>query len=250
LFGNGARLMRVPRVIYEDNHLLVVDKPAGLPTAGVTDRPSVVSWGREYIKRRYDKPGNVFLGVVSRLDSVTSGVLVVARTSKAASRLSDQIRRRRIGKRYLAIIRGSPAPQEGHLVDTLWKDDAAHRMRVAAGPRTAGGQEAELRYRTLWGWRRQGEELSLLAVELLTGRKHQIRVQLAARNWAVIGDRKYGEGAAPVDGGIALHSWLLTLEHPTRREPLRFTADPPAAWRQLLPPRFDWDQIVVNRASD
>lgn len=235
--------MRPPRVIYEDNHLLVVDKPAGLPTAGVTDRPSLIDWGRDYLKRRYHKPGNVFLGIVSRLDTVTSGVLVVARTSKAASRLSDQMRRRQIHKRYLAILRGNPSPAAGHLVDAVFKDDAAHRMRVAKQPSTAGAQRAELHYRTLHNWEQRGDPRSLVAVELLTGRKHQIRVQFAARRWPVIGDRKYGERSAALDGGIALHAWQLDFEHPTRREPLHFEAAPPAAWKDLLPRQFDLQQL-------
>jgi 23S rRNA pseudouridine1911/1915/1917 synthase len=245
--------MLAPTVLHEDNHLLVVDKPAGIATAGVVDRPSVYQWAVDYIKEKYQKPGNVFIGVVSRLDTVTSGVLVLARTSKAASRLSDQLRRGTIRKTYLAILAGQPDADSGQLVDDVYKDDAAHRMRVVRqthSPQQSpqGAKQATLRYQTLHRWHHKGQAnqqgndpgqpLAAVQVELLTGRKHQIRLQFSARGWPIWGDRKYDKSAANWGQGIALHAWQLQFEHPTTRQTIRFDAQPPAIWQQLLP--VDW----------
>ncbi len=244
--------MLTPTVLHEDNHLLVVDKPAGIATAGVVDRPSVYQWAADYIKKKYQKPGNVFIGVVSRLDTVTSGVLVLARTSKAASRLSDQLRRGTIRKTYLAILAGQPDADSGQLVDDVYKDDAAHRMRVVRQsnsrqqalsqqpPARQGIQQAVLRYQTLHRWHHggQGQPLAAVQIELLTGRKHQIRLQFSARGLPIWGDRKYDKSASNWGQGIALHAWQLQFEHPTSRQTMRFDAQPPAIWRQLLPD--DW----------
>jgi 23S rRNA pseudouridine1911/1915/1917 synthase len=215
-------------ILYEDNHLLAVNKPAGLPTMGVAaDAPSMVRLAKEYLKRRYDKPGNVYLGVVSRLDSVVSGVLLLARTSKAAARLNEQFAGRQTSKFYWAIVAGHLDPPAGELVDWLFKDEAHKRMAVGT-ERTVGAQRAELRYRRL----QTIGSGSLLEIELITGRKHQIRVQLAARGHAVRGDRKYGSDE-PFAVGIALHARRLVVEHPTRREPLELVAPLPGAWRRL-----------------
>ncbi|WP_417747266.1 RluA family pseudouridine synthase [Rosistilla oblonga] len=214
-------------ILYEDNHLLVIDKPAGIATQGVTDGTSVFDQASEYIRVKYQKPGKVYLGIVSRLDTVTSGVLVLARTSKAASRLSDMLRRRTIEKRYLAVVEGQLPQPEGTLVDFVRKDDAAHRM-VVSRESTADAKRAELRYRVIESSGRQ----SLIEVELITGRKHQIRLQLASRGMPVIGDRKY-DASSTFPQGIALHAWQLTFEHPTKREPMSFECRPPKSWQRL-----------------
>ncbi|WP_417740593.1 RluA family pseudouridine synthase [Rosistilla oblonga] len=214
-------------ILFEDNHLLVIDKPAGIATQGVTDGTSVFDQASEYIRVKYQKPGKVYLGIVSRLDTVTSGVLVLARTSKAASRLSDMLRRRTIEKRYLAVVEGTLPDAEGTLVDFVRKDDAAHRM-VVCRESTADAKRAELRYRVIESSGRQ----SLIEVELITGRKHQIRLQLASRGMPVIGDRKY-DASSTFPQGIALHAWQLTFEHPTKREPMSFECRPPKSWQRL-----------------
>lgn len=212
-------------VLYEDNHLLVVNKPAGLATVGVRpEDASLAKAAKAYLKRRYAKPGNVFLGVVSRLDAPVSGVVVLARTSKAAARLSEQFRSRDVSKVYWAIVAGGVEPPSGECVHWVRKDDARQRMVVVPAG-TAGGQEARLRYRRL----RPVARGTLVEVELLTGRKHQIRVQLAAQGWPIVGDKKYGS-REPFPQGIALHSRRLTLRHPTRGEILTFEAPPPTAW--------------------
>ncbi len=213
-----------PSILYEDNHLLVIDKPPGMSTQGaVPGAASVVDWARSYLKRRYAKPGNVFVGVVSRLDRDVSGALVLARTSKAAARLNDQFRLRTTEKIYWAIVEGAP-PATFDCVDYLKVDERRPRVEtVDAG--IAGAQEARLRGRRL----RFAGPMSLVEVVLETGRKHQIRVQLASRGWPIVGDRRYGS-ARSFAAGIALHARRLTIEHPTRREPMTFEAPLPASW--------------------
>jgi 23S rRNA pseudouridine1911/1915/1917 synthase len=214
-------------VLYEDNHLFAVNKPAGIPTQGAeAERGSLLALAKTYIKEKYHKPGNVYLGTVSRLDAAVSGVVVFARTSKAAARLAEQFRDRTVRKIYWAIVAGNPAPFAA-CEDWLAKDEVRHRMRVVEA-RSAGAANARLAYRRLKrvgrGW--------LLEVSLETGRKHQIRAQLAARSLPILGDQKYGSRES-FPGGIALHGRLLELVHPTRGEPMTFLAEPPPAWRSF-----------------
>ena len=215
--------------LHLDNHLLVVDKPAGmLSQADRTGDPDLVTWAKTYLKERFDKPGNVFIGLVHRLDRPASGVVVLARTSKAAGRLSDQFRRRSTEKRYLAVVQGVLG-ERGEAVDGILRGDGGSVRVVAADHPDA--QRAALRWRTLAADARQ----SLVEVELLTGRKHQIRAQLAARGAPVLGDFRYGDATPFADGrGIALHAVRLTIEHPTRREPMTFSSAPPSAWAGLF----------------
>jgi len=223
-------------ILYEDNHLLAINKRAGLPTMGVTaGMPSLVRLAKSYLKHKYNKPGNVYLGVMSRLDSVASGVTLLARTSKAAARLTEQFRARRVAKIYWAIVSGSMEPPAGELDDWVAKDEARERM-VVVRPNTTGAKQALLSYRTL-------EKLdggSLLEIELETGRKHQIRLQLSARGFPIVGDRKYGSRALfvknPKTSGsmpqaIALHARSLMIEHPVRGEEITFVAPLPPTWR-------------------
>lgn len=214
-------------VIYEDNHLLVVNKPAMLATMGVSDdAPSLLASAREYIRRQYDKPGNVYLGIVSRLDAPVTGLVLLARTSKAAARLTEAFRSRAVEKTYLAAVEGRPSPPTGELEHYLRKDDRHRKVHVthAAQP---DAQLARLAYCVV----EAADQASLLEVTLETGRKHQIRVQLAKIGHPVIGDRKYGARSL-FSNGIALHAWRLAIEHPVRREPLRFEAPIPASWRR------------------
>ncbi len=215
-------------ILFEDNHLLAVLKPAGLPTMGVEPgRPSLVTIAKDYLKRKHHKPGNVYLGVVSRLDAAVSGVILLARTSKAAARLTEQFRRGDVEKTYWALVEGRPEPAEASCVDWLCKDERQQRMVICA-PEQPGSQQARLRYRTL----RILPRVTLLEVLLETGRKHQIRVQLARRGHPVLGDRKYGATMA-FPRGVALHSRRLELQHPVRKTPLRLDAPLPAAWRKF-----------------
>jgi 23S rRNA pseudouridine1911/1915/1917 synthase len=206
-------------ILYEDNHLLVVNKPAGvLSQEDHTGRPDVLTLCKAWIKREYQKPGNVFLGLLHRLDQPVSGVMVLARTSKAASRISDQIRKRKVNKRYLTVVEGS-APDNGYLSHHMLKDEKTNISRVVSKS-TPGSREANLTFETL---EREGN-LSLLRINLITGRAHQIRVQLAESGFPVWGDRKYG--SRNTDGNIALHAEEFTLEHPTLKKTMIFRAIP------------------------
>ena len=213
-------------VLYEDNHLLVVNKPAGLATMGATTgTTTAVTLAAEYLKERYQKPGNVFVGVVSRLDRLVSGVLVLARTSKAASRLSQQFRDQTTDKRYTALVEGKwVAPDWLQLEDWVIKDEPRQRMRVAA-ENAPGAQLARLKVRAV----ATRSPWTQLSIELQSGRKHQIRLQLAHQGHAILGDRKY-DATSRFPHGIALHCQQLTLQHPTRREPLSFMAPSPDYW--------------------
>lgn len=227
------------QVLYEDNHLLVVNKPAGLATMGVgPDEASLWRRARGYIKAQYQKPGNVYLGVVSRVDAAVTGVVVFARTSKAASRLSEQFREAEVGKVYWAIVERLPDPPVGACTDWLVKDEGLHKM-VVVSPHVPQAQEARLTYRTLMrlpqGTVPGALQATLVEVRLETGRKHQIRVQLAARGWHVVGDAKYG-ARSTFSRGIALHAQKLTLTHPVRRTPIEVVAPLPSYW----PNTGDW----------
>lgn len=213
-------------VLFEDNHLLVINKPAGWVSQGANPGvPSVVEKITEYLKTKYHKPGNVFVGIVSRLDSQVSGVMVVARTSKAAARLTTQFAQRQPQKKYWALISSAaPLPSSGELTDELWHDDAAHLVRVSPSPRP-DSKTARLEFRDLLQlgrWR-------CLEVNLFTGRKHQIRVQLAHSGAPIFGDQKYGS-SEPFPQGIALHSRQLSFVHPVRDSVVDCVAALPWTW--------------------
>jgi 23S rRNA pseudouridine1911/1915/1917 synthase len=206
------------RVLFEDNHCLAVVKPARLLVAGdETGDETLLDRAKAYLKQKYAKPGDVYLGLVHRLDRPVSGVVLFARTSKAAGRLSEQFRAGTTQKVYHALVETMPLPREGELHDWLLKDEAANHSRTV--PRsTPGAKECALRYRVLEPRRPEG--MSLIEVTLLTGRSHQIRVQLSSRGWPIVGDAKYGARRAFEEGAIALHAHELTFEHPVRREPV------------------------------
>jgi 23S rRNA pseudouridine1911/1915/1917 synthase len=214
-----------PGVLYEDNHLLALDKPSGMPAAHFDGETGTADhWAKDYLRRKYRKPGNVFLGVVHRLDRPTSGVLLFARTSKAAARLSDQFRDGTARKVYLAVTTGCHWPDAGELRDWLLHDDPARRVR-AVPPDTPGAKPAETAVRVL---ARDGGR-TLLELRPATGRKHQLRVQLASRGGPIVGDAKYGS-PVPLGDAIALHAKSLTVAHPTRGERLTFAAELPPHW--------------------
>lgn len=218
-------------VLYEDNHLLVVNKPAGIPTMGVAEgEPSLWREAKEYVKEKYSKPGNVFLGVVSRVDTPVTGVVIFARTSKAAARLSEQFREGEVGKTYWAVVEAPPQPPRGKCKDILVRADRQRKVRVvkAGEERPEDGQDAVLEYRTI---RKLGRG-ALIEVQLLTGRKHQIRVQMSSRGWPIVGDKKYGANTK-FAGGIALHARQLRLQHPVTKEPLEISAPVPLDWQAL-----------------
>ena len=213
------------KVLYEDNHLLAVNKPAGLATMGTPGpRPTLLVVAKQYIKQKYDKPGNVYLGVMSRLDAPVTGVVLLARTSKAARRMTEQFRSHQVEKTYWAIVEGSVKPAGETCVDWVGQDERHRRMHVV-GPKLPGAKQARLAYRRLAAV--EGD--SLLEVELETGRKHQIRLQLAHRGHPILGDRKYGS-LRKWPSGIALHARRLVIAHPVGGEPLEVTAPLPGGW--------------------
>ena len=213
------------KVLFEDNHLLVLDKPALLPTMGVQeDQDSLLKQARSYIKQKYNKPGNVYLGVVSRIDSFVTGAVVFARTSKAAARLTRQFSQSQPEKKYLAIVPAKNCESDALLEHYVAKDEPNHRMMTVDSSHSAA-KHARLEYKTIGEY---GNDC-LVEIRLMTGRKHQIRLQFSASGMPIVGDRKYGS-KRPFVKGIALHSNRLTIEHPTSREPMTFTSQPPSYW--------------------
>jgi 23S rRNA pseudouridine1911/1915/1917 synthase len=209
-------------ILFEDNHCLAVNKPAKLLTMGdETGEPTLLEQAKQYLKQKYNKPGDVFLGVVHRLDRPTSGVVLFARTSKAAGRLSDQLRRQAMTKTYLALVEGVPEQESGTLSHWLLKNRETNVVKVVK-PETPQSQHAELSYRTI----KQTGGRSLLEVIPKTGRSHQIRVQLAELGTPIVGDKKYGS-PTKLGGRICLHASRLEFEHPTRKEPVKVEAPLP-----------------------
>jgi 23S rRNA pseudouridine1911/1915/1917 synthase len=220
-------------ILFEDNHCLAVVKPAGLLTQGVRDRmPSLEAMVKAYLKEKYHKPGNVYLGIPHRLDRPVSGVVLFARNSKAAARLAEQFEQRRVRKVYWALVEGHVEPHAGCWEDWVRKVPQEARSELAVEG-VEGAQLARLSYKRL----RIGPDWSLLEVELLTGRMHQIRVQSAGRGHPVLGDATYGAlhsfgppAELPRDRVIALHGRSLTFLHPLRFEPVTLTALLPSFW--------------------
>ncbi|MDR1485364.1 MAG: RNA pseudouridine synthase [Planctomycetaceae bacterium] len=214
-------------ILYEDNHLLAVLKPSGLATMGLPEgEETLLTLAKKYIKHKYNKRGEVYLGVVSRLDVPVSGVVLFARTSKAAARLNDQFRNHTVEKIYLAVVEGEIVPAESELVGNICEDKRHRKVKLTHDD---NGKESKLYYRKLG---RSGGN-SLIEINLLTGRKHQIRAQLSAHGFPVLGDIKYGAKKKynininrnekkkrdfllqKINGnGIALHAYKLSVNHP------------------------------------
>lgn len=204
-------------VLYEDNHLLVVIKPPGVPTQADSSKDEdMLTIAKKYIKEKYDKPGEVYLGLVHRLDRPVGGVMVFARTSKAASRLSEQIRKGIFKKTYICMCEGKP--KGGVMEHYLLKDPFENKV-VAAGQNAKGAKYSKLKYEVL----AYKDDISTCQVDLITGRSHQIRVQFAASGHPLVNDMKYNKNAKP-GWWVALYSKSIEFEHPIKKEPLIFTA--------------------------
>lgn len=209
-------------ILYEDNHLLVVVKPPNLLSQGdATGDPDLLSLLKDFLKEKYNKPGNVYLGLVHRLDRPVGGVMVLAKTSKAAARLSEQIREGKFGRSYLAVVHGHPKKLSGRLATYLLKDRQKNLVQVVK-PGTKGAQEAVLRYQVV----DMTAQLSLVRIELETGRSHQIRVQMAEMGHHLVGDQRYGPRSNERQQ-IALWAEKIRLIHPTTKEELEFSQAPP-----------------------
>jgi 23S rRNA pseudouridine1911/1915/1917 synthase len=222
------------RVLYEDNHLLVLSKPACVPTVPDSSKDmSLLDWGKMYLKKTRSKPGNVFLGVVHRLDRPVSGVVCFAVTSKAASRLSDQFRAHKMSKTYLALTEKKPPSDQGVLEHMLIKNMGKNIVRVTSpGFAEAGGKFAQ----TSWTLLEAKEGIYLLELKPGTGRSHQLRVQCAAMGCPLLGDVKYGAEVPLPDASIGLHAYKLKFLHPIRRKGHSFSTPPPGSgpWRPFM----------------
>ena len=241
-------------ILCEDGPLLAVNKPAGLPTQGVpVALPSLESAVKAYLKDKYQKPGNVYLGIPHRLDRPVSGVVIFARNSKAAARLAEQFRLREVRKWYLAVTEGCPDSTAGMLSDWLLKEPELAQMNVVPAE-TPGAKLATLSYRLL---ERKGDR-SLLLIELHTGRMHQIRIQAASRGLRILGDTTYGgpeffdiDDESDDEGelaSMALHALRLEIRHPQTAKQLAFTADPPGTWENLPRHLFSAMEACVERS--
>lgn len=212
-------------IIYEDNHLLVVEKPINIPVQEDSSKDlDFLTLLKDFIKKRDNKPGNVFLGLIHRLDRPVGGIMVFAKTSKCASRLSDQVRNRIFKKTYYAVVEGK-VDEKGTLVDKLLKDTKNNIVKV-----DKNGKESILDYELV----DYKDNMSLVKINLKTGRSHQIRVQFSSRGHALFGDQKYNR-SAKVGEQIALFANSITINHPTTKEVLTFNID--------LPNRKPWNNF-------
>ncbi len=213
-------------IIYQDNHLLVVRKPAGIAVQrDNSGDESLLDLAKTWLKVESGKQGNVYLGLVHRLDRPVSGVIVFAKTSKAAARLSEQFREREVKKVYHALAEGI-VPEEGTLEDNITRKGAT--SRIAEGDE---GQPARLHFKRLG----HEKNISLVEIDLSTGRHHQIRLQFAHRGHPLLGDFRYGSKIVFGDRCVALHASSLTLTHPTLKEEMAFEAKPDVFWKEFYP---------------
>lgn len=211
------------KIIYEDNHLLVVEKPVNILSQGDdTNDKDMVNLLKNYVKEKYNKPGNVFIGLVHRLDRPVGGVMVFAKTSKAASRLSEQVRNKSFKKTYRAVIHGTMNKKEDTLKDYLYKNKKTNMVSVV-NKNHKEAKNAELDYETL----QSKNNFSLVQIDLKTGRPHQIRVQFASRKHPLFGDQRYGQDVNKVGQQIALWSYKIEITHPTTKEKMEFICEPP-----------------------
>ena len=212
-------------ILYLDNHLIAVRKPAGILTqSDDSGGVSLMDQVKDWIKTEYKKPGKVFLGLVHRLDRPVSGIVVFARTSKGASRLSEQFRNNTTKKIYRALVEGIPQPQQDSLTHYLRKEKS---LKATVFPRaTPNTKEALLDYEVI----ETLQNTSLLDIHLHTGRFHQIRAQLAFIGHPIVGDKKYGAHSALPQGQIALHALRMLFNHPTSKEEIIIDCPPPKNW--------------------
>ena len=212
---------------------MIVDKPVGIATMGLpNEEETLLTIAKDYIKRKYNKPGNVYLGVVSRLDVPVSGVVLFARTSKCADRINEQFRNRSVNKTYIAIVQGNARPGETVCVDRICEDKRHRRVWIAGQSQNVSdpdGKGAKLTFKLV---RKLGPN-SLLEIHLETGRKHQIRLQLSSRGLPILGDGKYGSNVA-ISTGITLHAQTLVFKHPISDETVKITAPIPKFWDKWL----------------
>lgn len=216
------------KVLFEDNHIIVVEKKPNIPSqADKTEDEDMLTMVKQYIKETYNKPGNVYLGLVHRLDRPVGGIMIFAKTSKAASRLSNQVREKVFKKKYLAVVDGKISQKQGTLEDYLYKDERNNKSKVVHKDKK-NAKLAKLDYQVLKY--NEVKNLSLLEINLHTGRHHQIRVQLANFGHSIFGDQKYGTRGKGKQ--IALWAYQLTVVHPITKEEMVFEdfPEPVGTW--------------------
>jgi 23S rRNA pseudouridine1911/1915/1917 synthase len=210
-------------VLFEDNHLIIVNKKSGDIVQGdKTGDAPMSDYVKQYIKEKYDKPGEVFLGLPHRLDRPTSGIVVFARTSKALTRMNELFKNKELKKTYWAITENAPKPKQDTVISYLKKNEKQNKSYAIPFAKD-GYKRAELDYKLLNG----SDKYHLLEVNLKTGRHHQIRVQLSGIECIIKGDLKYGAKRSNKDGSISLHSRYLEFIHPIQKEPVKITAPVP-----------------------
>ncbi len=216
-------------ILFEDNHLLIVNKPAGLPSQGDnTGDVHLLDVAKAYIKKQYNKPGDVFCGLIHRIDRPVSGIVVLAKTSKALARMNEIFKEREVQKTYWAVVKNQPNPEEAKLVHWLWRNTKTNVTR-AFEKEGKDTQRAELDYRLL----DMTSGFCLLEVKPVTGRTHQIRSQLSSIKCSIKGDVKYGFPEPNADRSIHLHARSLKFVHPTKNEQMNIVAPVPndAIWK-------------------
>ncbi|MEM6380662.1 MAG: RluA family pseudouridine synthase [Bacteroidota bacterium] len=223
-------------IIFEDNHLIAVNKPAGvLVHADATEDRTLEDYVKQYIKIRYNKPGDVFLGTIHRIDRPVSGVVVFARTSKALTRMNKLFQERAVEKTYWAITRERPPALSGELAHYIYKDRSKNTSKafdeLSSRAKANNAKHSQLHYRVIAG----ANNRTVLEIKPKTGRPHQIRVQLQKMGCPIVGDLRYGYPSPLHDASIALHSRNLSFTHPVKKEPVSITAEPPniQEWKQF-----------------
>lgn len=223
------------QILYEDNHLIALNKLAGqIVQADKTGDPCLADLLKDFIKQRDNKPGNVFCGVIHRIDRPVSGVVLFAKTSKALSRMNELIKQRDFRKIYRAVVTGKPPSTQGHLEDYLVRNPKLNKSFVTEGNTRPDAKLASLDYRLLASSR---GGYHLLEIELHTGRHHQIRCQLAHLGCPIKGDLKYGAPRSNPDGSICLHAFKVEFEHPVKHETITITA--PQPWENMFPDKTE-----------
>lgn len=224
-------LIATLNIVYEDNHLIAINKKSGQLVQADNTRdiclPDII---KQYLKVKYNKPGEVFCGVIHRLDRPVTGLVLFAKTSKALERMSAQFKEREIQKTYWAIVKTKPIVAEARLENYLIKDAAKNKSRVSY--KKEGANLAVLDYKYLIS----SDKYHLIEVKPITGRHHQIRVQLSSKGYPIKGDLKYGFDRSNEDGSISLHARMLEFTHPVKKEPMVLKADPPndSLWNYFL----------------
>ncbi len=224
----------LPEILFEDNHLLIVNKrPGEIVQGDRTGDAPMTEVLKSYLKDKYKKPGEVFLGLVHRLDRPVSGAVIFAKTSKALSRMTTMVKDREIAKTYWAVIDSMPEPTEATLVHFLKKNESQNKSFIVKEG-TSGSKMAELKYK----WIASGKTFYLVEIDLVTGRHHQIRAQLAAIGCHIRGDLKYGAKRSNADGSISLHARFLQFAHPVSKETVKITAP--------LPDAVEWSYFDIT----